>query len=206
MKNKFFFILLCLTTIIILNKPAYANAGIPVLAVMIPYGVISIIPIIIIEGFFAKIILGLSWKYSFHFSAICNVFSSLFGIPFTWILTFIAQHFCGSSPYQIFLKSPSDYFHLTSCSLGWIIISPDYPHPDPKVSLEWLIWASATILTLIFGIMSILVEGFIGYLKIKFKKSKILLRVIFWSVISNLITYTPSFLYFARSTLVNIWN
>ena len=204
-KNQFYFYSLVITTIIFLSKPAYANMGIPILAAMIPSGVILIIPIIIIEGILAKIILGLSWKYSFQFSAICNLFSSLIGIPVTWILTVIFQFACGSYTYNIVLQSISDYFHLVSCNLGWTIITPDYPHPDPKVSLSWMIPASATILTLIFGIMSILVEGSFGYLRIKPKKSKILIRVIFWSVISNSISYIPSFVYFLRLTLVNLW-
>ena len=69
---------------------AQADAGLSMLALLWPLSWIAFIPVVIIEAWIAKRILDLTWKQSFIKTGIANAYSTIVGIPLTWVsLVFI---------------------------------------------------------------------------------------------------------------------
>lgn len=65
---------------------AFANAGMPMIAVFSPIYLIGLLPIILIEGFYYKYRLS-SKDYRFlKFSLWSNLLSTFIGVPLTWLI------------------------------------------------------------------------------------------------------------------------
>jgi hypothetical protein len=74
---------------------AFADAGVPMLALIIPGFAVSIIPIIIIEYFYLKRKLALTAAHARTASITSNLVSTLIGIPLTWLILVVIQMFTG---------------------------------------------------------------------------------------------------------------
>lgn len=74
---------------------AYANAGLPMLFLAMPAFLISLIPIIAIEGGYLSYGLGLPLSQSMKTSAVANAVSTIVGVPLTWGLLVLVQIMTG---------------------------------------------------------------------------------------------------------------
>jgi hypothetical protein len=88
-KNKKLFLLL-LFSLLTLPSRAYANSGIPMLVLAFPFFIVLLIPIICIEAYIFKRA-HFSWNWSLKWSAIANIFTTLVGIPLTWVFLTILE-------------------------------------------------------------------------------------------------------------------
>lgn len=87
--------LLMLCALLCLSCDASANAGIPMIIVIMPALVVTIIPIVIIESIYLSKKLILHFRKSVKTTIISNFVSSVVGIPLTWLLLLAIQMLAG---------------------------------------------------------------------------------------------------------------
>ena len=66
--------------------PAFANVGLPMIALALPGMVASLIPIILIESWYFHRSLELPYRQALKVTGIVNLESTLIGIPMAWIV------------------------------------------------------------------------------------------------------------------------
>jgi hypothetical protein len=84
----FFFILLPPDTV-------YANSGLPMLAISYPFFLLFLIPIVCFEAWFINKRLKLERREAFKKSFWANIFSTIVGIPVTWLVLLLIQLLLG---------------------------------------------------------------------------------------------------------------
>ena len=82
-------------SLLLLPSLAYADAGVPMLVLVMPIFALSIIPIVIIEAIYMQRVLSIPTRVAGRASLMANLVSTLVGIPMTWILLVILQFFTG---------------------------------------------------------------------------------------------------------------
>jgi hypothetical protein len=76
---------------VMLGNPVLANIGLPMVAVYLPPAWLALLPIIFIESVYG------TWRYNFPFGrsltaqSIANCFSTLIGIPITWVILVLVE-------------------------------------------------------------------------------------------------------------------
>ena len=87
--------LLIMGALIVFPGIAHANAGVPMIFLVMPVFALSLIPIIIIETIYISKMLELSGKHSAKTVTISNLVSTIVGIPLTWIILVVIQMVTG---------------------------------------------------------------------------------------------------------------
>lgn len=90
-RNQIFLII----WIVIIPGIAWANAGVPMLFVVMPAFAFSIVPIIIIEASYLSKKLQISRMVAGKTAIISNLVSTIVGIPITWIILVVVQMITG---------------------------------------------------------------------------------------------------------------
>ena len=70
---------------------AFANAGLPMLAVVWPISVFAFIPVVAIESWVVHRALNISWSVSITQMVKGNIFSTIVGIPVAWVLAVVVE-------------------------------------------------------------------------------------------------------------------
>jgi hypothetical protein len=87
--------LLLIAFIILYASPAYANAGLPMIVIVLPGMIVSLIPIILIEAWYIRRSLGITFPRAIKVMGIANLESTFIGIPITWIVLVMLEMFIG---------------------------------------------------------------------------------------------------------------
>jgi len=136
--------------------PAYADAGVPMLALALPGMIISLIPIIIIESFYIHRSLKLSFGRSLKVMSIANIESTLIGIPITWAAWVIVEMILGYMSYRVFesfhVSLPESVSLLFALTVGAAWLGPTESY------LYWMIPAASLVLLIPFFYVSWLFE------------------------------------------------
>lgn len=174
---KYFPIILFNALLFLFPFPASANAGLPMIIIFWPLLFILFLPIIIIEY-------GVMKKYTRSFSAtaplfwplvIANLFSTLIGIPLTWIALVGIE--VGVS---LFLPSGG-----VTLSYIWPLTAP-WLYPD-TLQHNWMIVTALLILLIPFYFISAWTEGRIMGWMTKNKENKTHIRTAMWK--ANFFSY-----------------
>src|SRR5262249_23074227 len=112
-----------------------ANIGLPMVAVYLPFAWFALVPIIFIEAGYGARRYHLSFRRAFLAQAIANGFSSVIGIPMTWIAIVLIQ------------------VAIVPGGIG-----PAWLLPDPS---WWSVALAVAVLTVVFYFMSLVTEGFV---------------------------------------------
>jgi hypothetical protein len=148
MKRYFFTVLIL---ILAGTSSCYANAGLPMLAIMWPLLFLAFIPIVLIESYVLRRYLRrVEWRESLKVCTYSNLFSTLIGIPLTWAVLVVVE---------IFLMFLSDSVPLSDVPLIVIFIV-ESPWLVPKVS-DWSIPLAGMLLLIPFYFASIWSEHLI---------------------------------------------
>ena len=83
------FVLLCASSV------ASANAGVPMIFLVMPAFGLSLVPIVLIEAAYLSKQLNLGFRKAIKTTNISNLVSTLVGIPLTWLLLVIIQMLAG---------------------------------------------------------------------------------------------------------------
>ena len=165
-------ILLCIPGVV------SANAGVPMIFLVMPALGLSIIPIIIIEAIFLSKKLELAVASAFKVTTISNLVSTLVGIPLTWLLLVLIQMLAGGGG-AFGLDTTLGKVLSVSLQAAWLI-----PYES---DLHWMIPAAGLILLVPFFFASWWSEYFVSKKILKEHSAqsvKIAVRN------ANIITYT----------------
>ncbi|WP_428825935.1 hypothetical protein ACLIKD_16670 [Azonexus sp. IMCC34842] len=79
--------------LILLGLPALAlaNAGLPMLIVVWPLSLGAIIPVIALESWVVERELGVGWRIAIRQVSKANIFSTLLGLPLTWLALVVLE-------------------------------------------------------------------------------------------------------------------
>jgi hypothetical protein len=136
---------------------AYANTGIPIIAIIFPLSWILLIPIIVIEWFvMMKYYPFLRKSHVLYVSIITNITSTLVGIPLAWGLMLLIELIF--LPLETFFPSNLNKFwqYFLNVTLGsaWLM-----PYED---QLYWMIPTALIILLIPCFIISCWLESFVA--------------------------------------------
>jgi hypothetical protein len=137
--------------------PAYADAGLPMLALALPGMIISLIPIIIIETWHIHRSLGIPVGRALKVMSIANLESTLLGIPFTWFVWVIVEM---TLAYIGYFVGQSLHFSLPEAVgiLFAVTIGAAWLSPGESTNLYWMIPTASLVLLIPFFYVSWLLE------------------------------------------------
>jgi len=75
--------------------PVMANVGIPMLMLTLPFSVLALIPVVLIEAAFGRRMLALSWPQAIKIYGRANLHSTFWGVPLTWLLLLAVEMVLG---------------------------------------------------------------------------------------------------------------
>ena len=128
---------LLVSGLLIVSQLAHANAGVPMIFLVMPAFAFSIVPIIILESFYIANKLQLSRKVVYKTVTVSNLVSTIVGIPAAWILLVSIQLITGGgSAYGI--DTTIEKILAVTWQAPWLI---PYEH-----SLNWMIPVAGTVL------------------------------------------------------------
>lgn len=130
---------------------ARADAGVPMLALIWPASWILFIPIVAIEAWVARRIVGLTVKRSVLASAVANAVSTLVGIPLVWGLLVLIEAFVVPKGGQALgIDSFWHRAYAVTVQAAWLI-----PYES---ELHWMVPVAAIVLLVPFFFASVFLE------------------------------------------------
>jgi hypothetical protein len=130
--------------------PAWADAGIPMLALVWPLSWLAFLPVVLIEAYVAVRMFGLAFPDTFKLALKANAWSTLAGIPATWFLLLLIEIVIGDLfGHLLWESNPMIGWALTPLMLAWIGSSGP----------SWTLFATAAGLCVPFYFMSVWVEA-----------------------------------------------
>lgn len=132
------------------TSPAYANIGIPMIAVIMPASWILLIPVIFIESAVAESVLGYKYWRAIKPVAVANAVSTIIGIPITWGLLVLVQMFSGGGGSEG-LNTFALRIYAVTVQSPWLI-------PYASNELEWMLPAAGITLCIPFFFASVFCE------------------------------------------------
>ena len=156
---------------------ARADAGIPMLAVLWPLSWIAFIPVVIIEAWIAKRIIGLTWKPALIRSGIANAVSTLVGIPLTWFALVLVELVISHGGRAFGIETLPQKIFAAVIQAPWLI-----PYEE---DVYWLVPTAAIVLLVPFFFASVFIERWAFDIKKQIEKPLVRL----WSWKANLVTY-----------------
>jgi len=130
---------------------AWANVGVPMLAVAWPVSWVAFIPICILEAVMAKRMLKLTVYQAAKVSVLANLVSTLVGIPLAWLIAGVAGY---ASFYLSIAMLPKSVEWL-SAPFRILAYSAWMP---PISSAPWLVMVAGVVLCMPFYIASVMIE------------------------------------------------
>ena len=127
----------------------FADAGIPMLAVVWPLAWLTFIPVVLVESAVALKGLGLGYRRSLVVTAAANAASTLVGIPVTWFACVVIEIMLGGGTWQA-IDTPAQKMLAVFSQAAWLC---PYEH-----DLSWMIPAAAIILCVPFYLVSVWIE------------------------------------------------
>lgn len=156
---------------------ARADAGVPMLALLWPASWIAFIPVVIIEAWIARRIIGLTWKPAVIRSSIANATSTLIGIPLTWGALLVVELVLSGGGRAFGIDTIPQKLFAAIVQAPWLI-----PYEE---DLNWLVPTAAIVLLVPFFFASVFIERWAFDRKKQLEKSLVQL----WSWKANLATY-----------------
>jgi hypothetical protein len=155
---------------------AFANAGIPMLALVWPAHWMALVPVIVFEAAMARRIIGLEWKQGIKASAIANLVSTFLGIPITWLLLLLLE---------MAVAFFANYLGISG-DLSAVLVFPFMAPWLPPTENVWHLYAAFVILAVPFCLVSIYIEARVAKRVLAMEDLPILYK---WARRSNALSY-----------------
>ncbi len=164
--------------LVAIPRSAQADMGVPMLAVVWPASWVLFIPVVAIEAWIARRIVGLSIKRSVLASAVANAVSTIVGIPLVWGLLAFTEIVATGGGRAFGIDSFWQRVFAVTVQAAWLI-----PYES---ELHWMVPVAAIVLLVPFFFASVFVERAVFS---RFCKSspELALR---WSWLANGATYS----------------
>lgn len=155
---------------------AYANIGVPMLAVVWPVSWALLVPVVLLEAWFARKLPGMPPRRAVLATATANVVSTLAGIPLVWALLLAADFMLGGDAARgidtLWLR-----VYAVTVQAPWLI-----PYES---ELDWMVPAAAIVLLVPFFFASVFIERAV-FLRFYRSQPELVRR---WSWRANLASY-----------------
>ncbi|MCP4601610.1 MAG: hypothetical protein GY847_14045 [Proteobacteria bacterium] len=156
---------------------AYADAGLPMLIIIMPAFGIAFIPIVVIEAVYLSKKLKIAGRSAVLASSVSNIVSTVFGVPLTWLLLVGIEIATGAG-------NVPDFDDVWSKVLSVTLQAPWLPPYGQH--LDWMIPTAASVLLVPFFFVSWWSEYLVSKLFFRAVERLLLRRII---RNANLITY-----------------
>lgn len=157
---------------------AFANIGVPMIAVVYPGMGLLLIPIMVLEALIIQRRLGIERRRAFLTSISSNALSTIVGVPLTWIALFSLQALVGGG-------SPGPSIQTLAGKLFAVTVQAPWMMPE-EAELYWMVPTATLVLLVPFLFMSWLVEYQLSKLFIRDGDRPTLRRAV---LIANLWSY-----------------
>jgi hypothetical protein len=127
----------------------FADAGIPMLAVVWPFMWLAFLPVVVIESIVALKSLGIPFRRAFLVTAAANAVSTLAGIPVTWFVLAAIEMTITDGRWQP-IDTPMQAALAVFQQAAWLC-----PYEG---ALDWMIPAAALVLCIPFFFVSVWIE------------------------------------------------
>ena len=128
--------------------PAFANMGVPMVAVFLPPLWLALLPVIVVESWVLVRLLALSPMQAAKGAVVGNVLSTLAGVPLMWIaLAAVQLSFAGDA---IGLATLGARVYAVTVQAPWLI-----PYED---DLAWMIPVALSVLAVPAYVISVFIE------------------------------------------------
>jgi hypothetical protein len=154
---------------------ARADTGIPMLVLVWPSAWALFIPVVLVETYVAKRLLGLPLAESAKLSFVANAWSTFVGIPLGWLGLLFIELVGGLG---VSLLKPD----FTG---AWLLLSPLFAAWLGPTTRSWHVYAAAACLCIPFMLVSIRVERWSAQKRISSDQARR------WARTANLVTYVP---------------
>lgn len=166
---------------VVATLPAFANSCVPMIIIMEPLLVFALVAIIPIEAGIATKTLGTDWKKSLFISGIANCFSTVFGVPLTWLVLAFWQLNLGLPNLDVLGET-----HSIAGKLSHMLNAAPMVVPN-SAEYYWTLPAAALILLVPFFFASVFIEYSIARPNVKGISNRQIWK---WAWIANTITYS----------------
>jgi hypothetical protein len=106
---------------------AFADAGLPMLAVIWPLSAFAIVPIVLIESWVVRALLSIEWRTSLVQMTKANLISTLAGIPITWVALVALE--MGAAALTTNFTTSDSYPPLAAGDIGNVLLSAPWLGP-----------------------------------------------------------------------------
>lgn len=154
---------------------AGADTGIPMLLVVWPPAWALFIPVVLVEAYVARRLLGLSVAEAAKLSFVANAWSTFVGIPLGWLALLLIEIVGG---FGLSLLKPDR-------NGAWLLLSPLFAAWLGPATRSWHVYAAAACLCIPFMLVSVRVESWSAQKRVPADRARR------WARIANLITYVP---------------
>jgi hypothetical protein len=159
-----------------------ADMGVPMIAAYWPPAWLALAPIIVVEAWFARRAPGIGWKSALWSVAIANAVSTFLGIPCAWLIwTIIELRYFGGGRE---LSNPLNAIYAVTVQAPWLL-----PYDS---DMWWMVPASLLILTGVFYLMSVGIEGLVMRLIFRGAEASFLRG---WAWKANAVSYAGLYLF-----------
>lgn len=176
--------------LLIWPSTAHADTGLPMLVVVWPWAWMAFIPVCIVEALIAKRLLRLPLVQCAKLSLVANAWSTLVGIPLTWLLLLVVE-IAGGIGLSRFQPKPGLVLTLFApVAAPWL---------GPSIR-SWHVYAAAAFLCIPFMLVSIQVERWSVAKHVPREDARR------WALVANLATYVPMIVGLATTALADRLN
>ena len=150
-------VLIC-TALCLLPSSAYADAGLPMLALTLPAAVIALVPVILIEAYVFKR-RGFPFWWALKWNTVANAASTIAGVPLTWGILVVLEMLAARALFASGIGFPSwDTWPGKALS---VILQAPWLAPWENPSDAWIVPTAFLILLVPFFLVSWLLETLI---------------------------------------------
>ena len=191
-------LILLVAAFVAVAPAAYADMGLPMLAITLPAALWALIPVILVEAYVFKRH-GFAFQWSLQWNAVANVVSTVAGVPLAWLALVIADGVIGIGIYSLGAfhnlgTGPGRIFDFL-INIAWL------PPMENMKDYDWAVPTAYLMLLVPFFFASWQIEYRIIAWWNKDKDAKAIRRAGFYA---NLVSYIllalyPVYLYFAFS-------
>jgi hypothetical protein len=166
-------------SVLLVPSVAYANMGLPMIAIMYPAMGILLVPVIVLEVLVLRRLLSTPVRRTWAMVTVSNLVSTGVGIPLTWVALVAIQFVTGGTGWSPVLDVP---ILGTLLSVTWLA-----PWMMPSGADEhWMIPLASLALLVPFFFASWLIEYVVSLMFMRDMEAGLLKRAVF---VANLVSY-----------------
>ena len=147
--------------LLLISNPANADIGLPMLFVTLPAMLIALVPVVLVEAFVLSRRLNFTFADVLKPVAYANTFSTLIGVPLTWVALAALELGTGGSSFDGFETTRQKLLAVT-WQAPWLM-----PHGAHDYELRWMMPTAMLVLLVPFFFASWLSEYLVMLLFVK---------------------------------------